>query len=78
MERRNYKIYAVDFDGTLCEDSWPEIGKPNDALINRVIELREEGNKIILWTCSQLVQGTWPRTRRDQRKCSGNSRNIWD
>ena len=28
MEKRNYKIYAVDFDGTLCENAWPEIGKP--------------------------------------------------
>ena len=27
---------------------------------------------------SRLVQGTWPRIRRDQRKCSGNFRNIWD
>ena len=51
MEKRNYKIYAVDFDGTLCENAWPEIGKPNDDLINRMIELREEGNKVILWTC---------------------------
>ena len=51
MEKRNYKIYAVDFDGTLCEDAWPEIGKPNNALINRMIKLREEGNKVILWTC---------------------------
>lgn len=51
MTKRNYKIYAVDFDGTLCENAWPEIGKSNDALINRMIELREEGNKVILWTC---------------------------
>ena len=25
MEKRNYKIYAIDFDGTLCENAWPEI-----------------------------------------------------
>ena len=24
----NSKIIAVDFDGTLCENKWPEIGKP--------------------------------------------------
>lgn len=31
FERRkmNFKVIAVDFDGTLCEDKWPEIGKPN-------------------------------------------------
>lgn len=30
---RNYVIYAVDFDGTLCEDQFPAIGKPNISLI---------------------------------------------
>ena len=51
MERRNYKIYAVDFDGTLCENEWPGIGKPNYTLIQILKALRENGNKIILWTC---------------------------
>lgn len=23
------QIIAVDFDGTLCENKWPEIGEPN-------------------------------------------------
>ena len=26
-------IIAVDFDGTLCENKWPEIGMPNEELI---------------------------------------------
>lgn len=26
-------IIAVDFDGTLCENKWPEIGIPNEELI---------------------------------------------
>ena len=25
---RANKIIAVDFDGTLCENNWPEIGEP--------------------------------------------------
>ena len=25
----NYKIIAVDFDGTLCYSNWPELGDPN-------------------------------------------------
>lgn len=25
----NEQIIAVDFDGTLCENKWPEIGEPN-------------------------------------------------
>lgn len=26
-------IIAVDFDGTLCENKWPEIGMPNEEVI---------------------------------------------
>lgn len=48
---RKYTIYAVDFDGTLCENIFPGIGSPNIALINHLIKRREQGNKIILWTC---------------------------
>ena len=25
----DYKIIAVDFDGTLCFSNWPELGEPN-------------------------------------------------
>lgn len=48
---RGYTIYAVDFDGTLCESQFPGIGNPNVALINHLIKRRKQGNKIILWTC---------------------------
>lgn len=45
-------IYAVDFDGTLCENKWPEIGEPNIELIGYLIMMRKTvGAKIILWTC---------------------------
>ena len=43
-------IYAVDFDGTLCESKWPGIGRPNMGLINFLISEQKEGHKIILWT----------------------------
>ena len=29
------KIIAVDFDGTLCENKWPEIGKANKVCEER-------------------------------------------
>jgi hydroxymethylpyrimidine pyrophosphatase-like HAD family hydrolase len=45
------KIIAVDFDGTLCENKWPEIGRPNGHLIRYLRELKLAGHKIILWTC---------------------------
>lgn len=44
-------IYAVDFDGTLCESQWPGIGEPNTKLIEHLIKRQKQGAKIILWTC---------------------------
>ena len=51
MSSRKCVIYAVDFDGTLCEAMFPEIGAPNMALINHLIKRRKQGHKVILWTC---------------------------
>lgn len=44
------KTIAVDFDGTLCVNKYPEIGLPNLSLIDRLIKLKEN-NTLILWTC---------------------------
>lgn len=44
-------VYAVDFDGTLCENAFPEIGAPCWATINFVKAARAAGDKVILWTC---------------------------
>lgn len=51
-DKRDYKVYAVDFDGTLCY-SLPDmtIISPNIKLITFLIQERKEGNKVILWTC---------------------------
>lgn len=51
MPERDYQIYAVDFDGTLCEDCYPGIGRPNKELIAQMRKEKEQGDKIILWTC---------------------------
>lgn len=47
----DYKIIAVDFDGTLCENRWPDIGKPNYEMIAYIKNQQRKGAKIILWTC---------------------------
>ena len=44
-------IVAVDFDGTLCENAFPEIGAPKYDVIKAIQEYRSYGWKIILWTC---------------------------
>ena len=48
---RDYQIIAVDFDGTLCYSQWPELGDPNQPLINHLKQLKSNGTKLILWTC---------------------------
>lgn len=45
-----YEFVAVDFDGTLCTNAFPEIGEPNPVVIGYVRKLAEEGSKIILYT----------------------------
>lgn len=43
-------IIAVDFDGVLCEDRFPEIGPPRYDIISSIRELIDMGNEVVLWT----------------------------
>lgn len=45
------KIIAVDFDGTLCVNRYPNIGFGNCELIHYLKEQKACGAKLILWTC---------------------------
>ena len=45
------KVIAVDFDGTLCENRFPEIGEPNTELISQLAEEQKAGAALILWSC---------------------------
>ena len=44
-------IIAVDFDGTLCADAYPEIGDANNKLIWELQSRQSMGDTLILWTC---------------------------
>lgn len=44
-------VIAIDFDGCLCQDDYPEIGKPNEDVIEQAKRLRRNGACLILWTC---------------------------
>ena len=50
------KVVAIDFDGTLCESKWPEIGAPNWDIIQRAKAEQEAGAALILWTCREGQQ----------------------
>ncbi len=44
-------VYAVDFDGTLCTNEFPDIGTPRHEIIEFIKNRRACGDRIILWTC---------------------------
>lgn len=46
-------IYAVDFDGTLCTNAWPDIGEPRYDIITHFINLKACGHKLIMNTCRE-------------------------
>lgn len=43
-------IVAVDFDGILCENRFPEIGAPNYDMVSLVRQMQDVGVETILWT----------------------------
>lgn len=43
-------IIAVDFDGVLCKNKFPEIGEPNYEIISAIRELIDIGHEVVLWT----------------------------
>ena len=49
LDLRNVKI-AVDFDGTIVEHMYPEIGKENLFAFRTLKELEKKGAVLILWT----------------------------
>lgn len=51
---------AVDFDGTVVEDKFPEIGELRTETVEWLKKQKEKGHKLILWTCRSnniLVNG---------------------
>lgn len=52
-------IVAVDFDGILCENRFPDIGRPHYYMISVVRQMMDAGFEVVLWTSradDRLVQ----------------------
>lgn len=43
-------IIAVDFDGTIVDHEYPEIGKPKLFAFETLKALQQQGHQLILWT----------------------------
>lgn len=48
-----HQVWAVDFDGTLCDNRWPNIGDPHKEMIQILKLAQSSGVKLILWTCRE-------------------------
>ena len=46
-------VIAVDFDGTIVEHNYPQIGKERPFAIDTLIQLARDGHKLILWTARE-------------------------
>jgi hydroxymethylpyrimidine pyrophosphatase-like HAD family hydrolase len=44
------KTIAIDFDGTIVEDRYPEIGRPRSFAFDTLERLQRDGHRLILWT----------------------------
>jgi hypothetical protein len=58
MDDSRVKVIAVDFDGTLVKNEYPQIGTPILATFDLCKRAQERGLKVILWTCrtGELLQ----------------------
>ena len=45
------KIIAFEFDGTVCEDAYPQIGAVKQDVIDALKKEQLDGAILILWTC---------------------------
>ena len=54
-------IIAVDFDGTIVEHKYPEIGRELPFAIETLKKLQQERHRLILWSVREgkLLQEQW-------------------
>lgn len=51
MDLNGHHVIAVDFDKTLSNAKWPEVGGPNTNMFRYLKELKAAGERIILNSC---------------------------
>ena len=84
MDLNGNQVIAVDFDGTLCKQAWPEIGEENKILIEhlkqpgsrRPPDLMDKQRRRPSGRSGGVVQGPRPDIRHGKRKPSGTDRPI--
>ena len=58
MSTQQNLVIAIDFDGTICELAFPEVGAMKKMAKHYINKLYDEGHKILINTCrSGLYEG---------------------
>src|SRR5574344_107191 len=47
---KTHPVIAIDFDGTIVKDDFPEVGKPFKHSIETINDMLKDGYEIIIWT----------------------------
>ncbi len=55
--RKKSLLIAIDFDGTICEHMFPDIGPPMPGAITVMSKLQTVGHRLILSTCREDEPG---------------------
>ncbi len=50
LDLARQRTIAVDFDGTIVDDNYPNIGKPKTFAFDTLKRLQNDGHRLILWT----------------------------
>lgn len=44
-------VFAIDFDGTIVLDKYPNIGEPVPKALETIREIKRLGHNVIIWSC---------------------------
>lgn len=45
------KFVGIDFDGTIVDDEFPEVGKTKRGALRTIKRIMNSGNYVVIWTC---------------------------
>lgn len=57
MTKHSKGVLLIDFDGTIVEHKWPDLGDPLPLAFEVLRELKTYGYALILWTCREDIPG---------------------
>lgn len=70
-------VIAVDFDGTIVEHEYPEIGKPVPGAFKWLKEFKNHGADLILWTMRSDSEASGNTLQQAVDFCRTNGVEFW-